>query len=76
MAPPGPDGGGTSSLPSPSSLLSLTRFEATVADLITRMFDPAATIADVAWLRQAWLGPLVVKGVPNAADAKEACIGR
>jgi len=34
------------------------------------MFDPSATLADVEWLRGAWAGPLVVKGVQTATDAK------
>lgn len=54
----------------PLEFASLRRFEGTVADLIGRMFDPAATIADVEWLRDAWGGPLVVKGIQNAADAR------
>jgi L-lactate dehydrogenase (cytochrome) len=33
------------------------------------MFDPGATLADVEWLRQAWTGPLVVKGVQSVEDA-------
>lgn len=54
----------------PLEFASLTRFEGTVADLIARMFDPAATLADVEWLRQAWKGSLVVKGIQSGADAK------
>lgn len=54
----------------PLEFASLTRFEGTVAELIARMFDPTATLADVEWLRQAWKGPLVVKGVQSAEDAK------
>ena len=53
----------------PLEFASLTRFEGTVAELIARMFDPTATLADVEWLRQAWHGPLVVKGVQTAEDA-------
>ena len=49
---------------------SLSRFEGTVAELIAKMFDPGATIADVEWLRQAWKGPLVVKGIQSGEDAK------
>lgn len=49
---------------------SMSRFEGTVADLIARMFDPAATVADVEWLRSQWEGPLVIKGVQTAADAR------
>jgi L-lactate dehydrogenase (cytochrome) len=54
----------------PLEFASLTRSEGTVADLVGRMFDPAATLDDVAWLRQAWSGPLVVKGVQTVADAE------
>ncbi len=54
----------------PLEFASLRRSEGTVADLITRMFDPAATLADVEWLRQEWDGPLVVKGIQRDADAK------
>ena len=34
------------------------------------MFDPAADLDDLAWLRATWNGPLVVKGVQTAADAR------
>ena len=54
----------------PLEFASLNRFEGTVAELIAQMFDPTATLADVVWLRQAWNGPLVVKGVQSAEDAK------
>jgi L-lactate dehydrogenase (cytochrome) len=53
----------------PLEFASLQRFEGTVAELAGRMFDPAATMADVTWLREAWSGPLVVKGVQTVADA-------
>jgi len=49
---------------------SMNRFEGTVAELVARTFDPTATIADVDWLRSAWDGPLVVKGIQTAADAR------
>ncbi len=49
---------------------SLSRFEGTVADLAARMFDPATTMSDLAWLRSVWPGHLVVKGVQNVADAR------
>jgi len=49
---------------------SLSRFEGTVAELIAKMFDPAATISDVEWLRHMWKGPLVVKGILSENDAK------
>jgi L-lactate dehydrogenase (cytochrome) len=49
---------------------SLNRFNGTVAELAARMFDPAATIADLAWLRSTWDGPLVVKGIQTIDDAR------
>ncbi len=54
----------------PLEFASLRRSEGTVADLIGRMFDPAATLDDVAWLRSEWPGPLVVKGVQSPDDAR------
>ena len=54
----------------PLEFASLRRFEGTVAELAGRLFDPAATIADLAWLRSIWGGPLVVKGILNATDAR------
>jgi L-lactate dehydrogenase (cytochrome) len=43
-----------------------------VAGYIDRQFDPSATWEDLAWLREVWDGPLVVKGVLGAADARRA----
>src|SRR3954447_20050983 len=53
----------------PLEFASLNRFEGTVAELVGRMFDPAATIDDLAWLRSVWDGPLIVKGIQTVADA-------
>jgi L-lactate dehydrogenase (cytochrome)/(S)-mandelate dehydrogenase len=36
------------------------------------LLDPAASWADVAWLRQLWPGPLVLKGVLHADEARRA----
>jgi L-lactate dehydrogenase (cytochrome) len=54
----------------PLEFASLNRFEGTVADLAGKMFDPTATIADVAWLRSVWDGSLVIKGIQTVADAR------
>ena len=54
----------------PLEFASLNRFEGTVADLVGKMFDPAATMGDLAWLRSVWDGPLVVKGIQTVADAR------
>lgn len=54
----------------PLEFASLSRSEGTVAELVNRLFDPAATMSDLTWLRSAWAGPLVVKGIVTAADAR------
>ena len=42
----------------PLEFASLKHSEGTVAELVARLFDPAATIADLAWLRSIWDGPV------------------
>jgi L-lactate dehydrogenase (cytochrome) len=42
----------------------------TVARVADRLFDPALTTADLEWLRDLWDGPLVVKGILTAQDAR------
>jgi len=54
----------------PLEFASLNRSEGTVAELVGRMFDPAATIDDLGWLRSLWDGPLIVKGIQTVADAR------
>jgi len=39
---------------------------------IARNFDPAITWADLDWIRARWDGPIVIKGVLDVADAREA----
>ena len=41
----------------------------TVADLINRVFDPTITIEDLGWIRDAWDGPIVIKGIQTTEDA-------
>jgi L-lactate dehydrogenase (cytochrome) len=53
----------------PLEFASLHGFDGTVAELVGKMFDPAASVQDLAWLRETWNGPLVVKGVTTVADA-------
>ena len=53
----------------PLSFATLTSTGGTVADLITRVFDPAVTIDDLDWLRSVWPGRLVVKGIQTVDDA-------
>jgi len=54
----------------PLEFASLNRFEGTVAELVAKMFDPSATLAELDWLRSIWDGPLVVKGIQTVADAR------
>jgi L-lactate dehydrogenase (cytochrome) len=39
---------------------------------IGRQFDPSMTWKDIDWVRERWPGPLVVKGVLDAEDARAA----
>jgi L-lactate dehydrogenase (cytochrome) len=54
----------------PLEFASFTNWGGTAAELANHMFDPSATIGDVGWLREAWPGKLVVKGVQNTEDAQ------
>lgn len=54
----------------PLAFASLGR-AAELESLINTVFDPAATLADVEWLREQWNGPVVVKGVQRVDDAKD-----
>ena len=39
---------------------------------IGRSFDPSVTWDDLAWVREHWPGPIVLKGVLDVADARQA----
>lgn len=39
-------------------------------EVVNDLFDPSITWSDVEWLKSIWNGPLVIKGVMTAADAK------
>jgi L-lactate dehydrogenase (cytochrome) len=54
----------------PLEFASLRRSGGTVADLVDRMFDPSASVGDLTWLREAWSGRIVVKGVQHPDDAR------
>ncbi len=54
----------------PLEFASLRSWGGTVAELVDRVFEPSATLADVRSLRDAWSGPLIVKGVQGADDAR------
>ena len=54
----------------PLQFASLNSWGGTIAELANQVFDPAATLQDVRWLRDAWPGSLVVKGIQTADDAR------
>lgn len=39
---------------------------------VTKNFDPTLTWKDLDWIRENWDGPLVIKGILDADDAREA----
>lgn len=43
-----------------------------LADYISEQFDPALSWDDIAWFRERWSGPVVLKGVQSVADARLA----
>ena len=49
-------------------LKSLTQFWTWIG----RNFDPSVTWKDIDWVRERWPGPLVIKGVLDPEDAREA----
>ena len=54
----------------PLTFASLTRWEGTVAELLDEIFDPTLSLEHLDWLRELWDGPLIVKGVLSADDAR------
>lgn len=40
---------------------------------VRKNFDPTLTWDDLAWIKQAWGGPIVIKGILDPEDAKLAC---
>ncbi len=53
----------------PLEFASLSSWNGTVAELIGGMFDPSLDLDDLDWLRGAWPGRLVVKGIQTTDDA-------
>ena len=53
----------------PLEFASLRRSEGTMADVLAGVFEPTLDVRDLAWLRETWSGPLLVKGVMTAEDA-------
>lgn len=44
----------------------------TLSDFISDQFDPSLSWSDIAWFRERWKGPIVVKGIQSVADARLA----
>jgi L-lactate dehydrogenase (cytochrome) len=55
----------------PLQFASLSSTGGTVGDLLTRVFDPSVTFADLDWIRSQWPGRVVVKGIQCLDDAAE-----
>lgn len=55
----------------PLEFASFRSFDGTVAELVAGLFDPSVELGDVAWLRDQWDGPLMIKGVQSVHDAVE-----
>lgn len=53
----------------PLEFASLRSSEGTVADLIDKVFDPTVDFDDLAWLKETWNGPVIVKGIQTPEDA-------
>jgi L-lactate dehydrogenase (cytochrome) len=56
----------------PLTFASVRSSGGTVAEMINRMFDPTAGVAEVEWLRSVWPGSLVIKGIQSVPDAVTA----
>jgi isopentenyl diphosphate isomerase/L-lactate dehydrogenase-like FMN-dependent dehydrogenase len=56
----------------PLKFASLDSWNGTVGELLDKMFDPTVTFDDLKWIREQWKGKLIVKGIQNVDDAKQA----
>jgi L-lactate dehydrogenase (cytochrome) len=54
----------------PLAFASLQSGGASIAEVTSALFDPALTDEDLSWLREIWDGPLAVKGILTARDAR------
>jgi isopentenyl diphosphate isomerase/L-lactate dehydrogenase-like FMN-dependent dehydrogenase len=55
---------------SPADLNARKRLQ--MLEVVNELFDPSVSWQDLAWLKEIWGGPLVVKGVMTGADARRA----
>jgi L-lactate dehydrogenase (cytochrome) len=54
----------------PLTFASMSGWDRTIAELIDALLDPSMTMADLAWVRSCWPGPLIIKGIQSVADAR------
>lgn len=54
----------------PLRFASFDSWNDTIEALANHMFDPSVQLEDLAWVRQFWKGPLVVKGIQTVDDAR------
>jgi len=54
----------------PLAFASLDRWSGTVGEYLSTMFDPSLTFDDLEWIKAAWPGKLVVKGIQTIEDAR------
>jgi isopentenyl diphosphate isomerase/L-lactate dehydrogenase-like FMN-dependent dehydrogenase len=55
----------------PLEFATFRGYNAPLFELSKKIFDPSVTMKDIAWLKDTWNGPLIVKGVQRVDDAKE-----
>lgn len=53
----------------PLRFATLESTDGTVGDLLTRVLDPGITGADIEWIRQHWIGRILIKGIQSVEDA-------
>ena len=54
----------------PLEFATLKSTDGTVSDLVRSVFDPRLNYDDLAFLRESWDGPIIVKGVQSPNDAR------
>lgn len=57
---------------SPLEFASLSSFEGTVSELLSKTFNQGLNYDDLDWLRSNWSGKLLVKGIQTVADSERA----
>ncbi|MER8073427.1 alpha-hydroxy acid oxidase [Streptomyces sp. NPDC094034] len=54
----------------PYSFAFDTSGQGSTSDVVRRLSDPTVTFEDLAWLRAAWDGPMLIKGIQTVRDAQ------